>query len=98
MLTVSEMGAGLATERSTAEGWNWQVAPAGSPEPDRVTIPAKEPKPETDNDTGGVTLPGIALTLAGEGGLRLKSTMCRVREKSSMSALGSEPMAWRLKT
>src|SRR5258708_6500904 len=99
VVSVTVTGAGFPVARlMELEGWNWQLAPVGRPEQDNVTVPANEPKPEMDEDTGGVVLPGITLTLVGEGWLRLKSTICRVSEKSTMTAFGSEPTACRSKT
>jgi hypothetical protein len=94
VLTVRFMGTGFATDRSTVlEGWNWQLAPAGSPEHDIATVPANEPNPETSKETGAVVFPGTTLTLDGTGVPSVKSTMCSVSEKSTVSMFVSEPKA-----
>src|SRR5260370_8687008 len=53
------------------DGWNWQLAPRGSPEHEIVTAPLKAPRNDTSSETGVVMLPGVTLTLDGTGVPRL---------------------------
>jgi hypothetical protein len=48
-------------------------------------------------ETGEVVAPGTTLTVGGEGVLKLKSTMCNVREKLWMVVAGSVPTPCSLK-
>lgn len=96
-LIATEMGFTL-TGLTVFAGWNWQLAPAGKPEHESATAPANEPSPETTDETGALALPGITLTLFGVGGLTLKSKICKVSEKSKVSAFGSEPSACSVNT
>jgi hypothetical protein len=45
-------------------------------------VPLKLPEAEIERDAGALVLPGVTLTLAGEGVPREKSTMCKVSKKS----------------
>jgi hypothetical protein len=45
-------------------------------------VPLKVSEAETDKEADVLVLPGVAITLAGEGALREKSTICKVNKKS----------------
>src|SRR6266704_255549 len=78
---------------TVVDGWNWQVAPCGSPAHASVTEPLNDPRAERPREIGGLVAPGATLTDAGRGAAKLKSTMCRVRAKSCVTAKGSLPTA-----
>jgi len=82
---------------TTFDGWNEQLAPSGSPAHESVTGLLKAPAAETMKETGEVVAPGTTLTVGGEGVLKLKSTMCNVREKLWMVVAGSVPTPCSLK-
>jgi hypothetical protein len=82
---------------TTFDGWNEQLAPTGSPAHESVTRLLKAPAAETRKETGELVAPGTTLTVEGEGVLKLKSTMCKVREKLWMVLAGSVPTPCSLK-
>ena len=82
---------------TTFDGWNEQLAPRGSPAHESVTGLLKAPAAEMRKATGELVAPGTTLTAGGEGVLKLKSTMCKVREKLWMVLGGSVPTPCSLK-
>ena len=54
----------------------------GKFEHESATEPLKVPEADTEREADAVVLPGVTLTLAGDGAPRKKSTMCRASEKS----------------
>jgi hypothetical protein len=81
MLKVTDTGLAFVGETEAA-GRNWQAAPAGKFEQERDTELLKVPEAETEREVDALVLPGVTLTLAGDGAPREKSTICRVSEKS----------------
>ena len=67
------------------------AAPAGKPLQERVTSWLNDPEAVTSNAADPETLDGLTVRLPGAGAVRLKSTMCRVREKSRVVVLASLP-------
>ena len=92
---VAETGLPLVGE-TVVDGWNLQAAPVGKFEQESVTLPAKLPAAETEKEAAALVFPGVTLTVLDDGGLRLKSTICKVREKSWVTVAGSLPAACRL--
>ena len=76
---------------TTLDGLKEQAAPVGSPVQESVTVLLKAPAAETINETGALVAPGATVTVLGEMGLRLKSTMCRVTGKMCVTRAGSIP-------
>jgi hypothetical protein len=74
-----------------------QALPAGKFEQESDTEALKFPLAESNNETDALILPGVTLTLGGDGAPREKSTMCRVSEKSWVMLVASVPTACRLK-
>ena len=92
VLIVKVTVAGLPEIGDTVlEGWNMQAAPAGKPLQERVTAWLNAPEAVTSNATGPEVLDGFTVRLAGAGVARLKSTTCRVKEKSRVVVLASLP-------
>ena len=92
MVKLTDTGVVLVGD-TELDGCNWQAAPAGKFEHERAMEPLKLPAAETENETAGLVLPGVTLTLAGEGAPKEKSTMCRVNGKSLVTVAASVPCA-----
>jgi hypothetical protein len=83
VLTVSVTATGLlAVGFTELEGRKLQVAPAGKFPQERFTVSSKEPSPVTEKDTGPETLAGPTVMLGGEGAVKLKSTIFKVKVAS----------------
>jgi hypothetical protein len=81
MFKLTDTGLALVGE-TEVEGSNLQIAPAGKFEHESATEPLKVPEAETESEADALVLPGVTLTLAGEGAPRAKSTICKVSRKS----------------
>ena len=64
------------------DGTKLQLAPEGRFPHERLTVSSKEPCPVTEKDTGPETLAGPTVMLAGEGAVKLKSTIFKVKVAS----------------
>src|SRR5580704_6569588 len=92
VLTVNVIATGLlAVGFTELEGRKLQVAPEGKFPQDRFTVPSKDPSPMTWNKTGPETLDGATVMLAGEGAVKLKSTIFNVKAASFVTRSGSVP-------
>ena len=68
-----------------------QVAPEGRFPQERFTVLSNDPCPVTWNDTGTETLDGASVMLDGEGAVKLKSTIFKVKVASFVTRFGSVP-------
>ena len=91
VLMVKVTVSGLPETGNTELESKLQAAPAGNPLQERVTSWLNEPEAVTSNAVGPETLEGFTMRLPGAGAVRLKSTICRVREKSRVVVLASLP-------
>ena len=92
VLIVSVTATGLlAVGFTELEGRKLQVAPEGKFPQDRFTVSSNDPCPVTWNDTGPETLDGLTVMLGGEGAVRLKSTIFKVKVASFVTWFGSVP-------
>jgi hypothetical protein len=83
VLMVNITAAGLVEVGLTEfEGAKLQVAPAGKFPQERFTVSSKEPCAVTEKETGPETLEGPTVMLEGEGTVKLKSTIFKVKVAS----------------
>jgi hypothetical protein len=83
VLIVSVTATGFAEVGFTElDGTKLQVAPEGKFPQERFTVSPKEPCPVTEKDTGPETLDGPTEMLEGEGAVKLKSTIFKVKVAS----------------
>ena len=83
VLIVSVTAIGLLEVGFTElDGEKLQVAPDGKFPQERFTVSSKEPSPVTEKDTGPETLAGPTVMLGGEGAVKLKSTIFKVKVAS----------------
>src|ERR1700752_1391979 len=98
VLIVSVIATGLLEVGFTeVEGRKLQVAPGGKFPQERFTVSSNDPCPVTSNETGPETLDGATVMLAGEGAVKLKSTIFNVKVASFVTWSGSVPAPWRSK-
>jgi hypothetical protein len=83
VLTVSVISTGVpAVGLTELDGRKLQVAPEGKFPQERFTVLSNEPCPVTWNATGAETLDGATVMLGGEGAVKLKSTIFKVKVAS----------------
>jgi len=83
VLIVSVTATGFAEVGFTElDGRKLQLAPVGKFPQERFTVSSKEPSPVTEKDTGPETLAGGTVMLDGEGAVKLKSTIFKVKVAS----------------
>lgn len=96
-LTVMLACTGLLEVGCTfAEGENAQVAPEGSPEQLRLTVPSNEPDALTVKVAALEPFPWPTSMLDAERVPKLKSTTCSVTEVSWVTFEESDPTPWML--